>query len=475
MITKRFLLTLLGLFWLSPALADRLYSDGFDPPVIEPLYPLIGGTYQLPPGPTTDQLAWILSELAVGETTTQAEVSAHFQSGYDPAVMSNFMSTLRSDFPNAVITDVVGVGPLEVTAVIDSPGGAAPHGFLVLHGKYTGSHLIQSFGVTNYYGSVQYPADQNLTLPQAANKFTTLSNAPALLVARIRPGMQCEVVEGRDQAQARGTASIFKIWVLGGVARAIAEGIVAIDETITLVASELAPGGSMNNEPLGTVFPLQDVMTLMMGISDNTATDLLHELVGRDWIEQIVNEFEHAQPQLLTPFLGISEQFHLFYSFPLNEALSYVNGSEAFQQQFLENEIEPLGSLVGDPYTYTNFGFLTTGTWQASPLDICKAFAHLRQLPQGSDAIFAVDQALGAQAAQPEVRGDWDRVWYKGGSLSESSGDYDVLTHAWMLENAGEDPWVVVAMSNSENGGINVYNVQSVTGRILELVDQMSP
>lgn len=58
-------------------------------------------------------------------------------------------------------------------------------------------------------------------------------------------------------------------------------------------------------------------------------------------------------------------------------------------------------------------------------------------------------------------------------ALTASSADYDVLTHAWMLENAGEDPWVLVAMSNSENGGIDVYDVQSVTGRILELLDEM--
>ena len=137
---------------------------------------------------------------------------------------------------------------------------------------------------------------------------------------------------------------------------------------------------------------------------------------------------------MLTPLLGISEQFSLYYSFPLATALDYVNGSEAFQQQFLEQQIEPLGPVMGGPYANTEI--LTAGTWRATPLDICAAFAHLRRLPQGSDAIGLADRALGASAAQPEVRNAWDRVWSKGGSLSSAAG-FHVLTHAWSCRTPG--------------------------------------
>lgn len=473
----RLLPLLLGLPWTAPALADHLYSDGFEPPHIEPLFPMVGGEYQLPSGPAADQLAWMLSELQAGENTSATEAQAHFDPANDPGVMAGFMNDLRGYFPDAKVSDVVGVSPLEVVVVIDSPvdDPTEPQGYLFFNAAYTGNNLVRNFAVTDYYGSVQYPADQNLSLTQAADKFETLSQQPALLVGRIRPGMQCDVVLGRQQALPRSTASQFKLWVLGGVARAIAEGTISIDSTtITLVASELAPAGLMNHEPLGTVFPLQDVTTLMMANSDNTATDLLHELVGRDWIEQIVTEFENTHANLLTPFLGISEQFLLLSDVTLSQAQSFVSGTETFQQQFLETEIEPLGSYVDDPHPYFHQSLVLDGTWRASPVDICKAFAHLLRLPQGSDAIMATDQALGAQAAQPEVRGQWDRVWYKGGSLPSGSGFY-VLTHAWVLQNEGEDPWVVIAMSNSLNGAIDVYQVQSITGRILELVAQMTP
>jgi hypothetical protein len=48
--------------------------------------------------------------------------------------------------------------------------------------------------------------------------------------------------------------------------------------------------------------------------------------------------------------------------------------------------------------------------------------------------------------------------------------DCIVLTQAWMFERNGSRPYVVIAMSNSVNGGIDQFQVQSITGRMLELV-----
>lgn len=93
---KRLIPILLGLLWLTPAAADRLFSDSFEVPVIAPLFPASGQTQLLPPGPTSDQLAWVLSELASGENTTSSEISAHFDSSYNVTTMRDwFNNTLR--------------------------------------------------------------------------------------------------------------------------------------------------------------------------------------------------------------------------------------------------------------------------------------------------------------------------------------------------------------------------------------------
>lgn len=101
---------------------------------------------------------------------------------------------------------------------------------------------------------------------------------------------------------------------------------------------------------------------------------------------------------------------------------------------------------------------------------MCAELAQLGRTPQGSDSLQLVDHALGAQAALPCVRGAWDRVWFKGGSLSSSSSTLSVLAYAWLLQDTGKDAYVVMAMANDPNGAINVYKVQSVASRIVELV-----
>lgn len=463
---------LFGLLAAASAQARPLFVDGFEPPSIAPLFPVVDGEFQLPPGPAADQLRWLIGELAAGQTTTIAEIDAHF----DPAWLAQtsaeatraFIDSVRSSYPDARITDVIGVTPVRATVLIDSPGSGPPSGFVSFGTRYADGGRITLLGVSGYGGSVQYPVDRTLTMSQAVARFATLSSNPALLVGRIGAGGACTAIDGHQPDAPRATASVFKLWVLGALGRGIAAGPIASAEALPMVASEIAPGGIINVEPVGTPFTIAELATLMIGISDNTATDLLHERVGRAALTQVVDAYGVAEPDLLLPFLNISEQFHVFRSFPLAEALGYVQGSQAYKQQFLTERIEPLGPNNGGPYFHTDL--LTGGTWRASPLDVCRAFGQLRRLPQGSEALATVDAALGAQVAQPDVRRGWDRVWYKGGSLSSGAGGYHVLTHAWMLENAGEDPYVVVAMANSQAGGIDPFAVQSVTGRLLELV-----
>lgn len=473
---KPIFLMLFGLCWTGLSSAQQLYSDGFDPPVIKPMFPLVGGVYQLPSGPSTTQLQWLIGELAASETTSIAEINAHF----DPAAFStmtaaqwkSFIDGKRAQFPNAFIRDVVMLTPVRATLVIASPGAPPPYGFMNVGAKYTGTQRIVQFTLSDYYGSVQYPVDQTLTMIQAADKFTTLSTAPSLLVGRINSAGQCTEMTGRNATTPRATASIFKLWILGGLGRAIALGVVGSADLLPMVASEIAPGGIINIEPLNTPFPVRDLARLMIGISDNTATDLMHQLLGRTFLNQVVIDYGVTQPDLLTPLLGISEQFHLFTSFNLSTAMTYVNGTQAFKNQFLQDNIVPLGPNTGGPFANTTL--YTDGSWRASPTDVCRAFGQMLRLPQGSEALMTVDAAAGAGVAQPEVRAKWDRVWYKGGSLASSANGYHVLTHAWMLQNAGKDPYVVIAMSNSVNGNIDQFQVQSVTGRLLQLVYEMS-
>ncbi len=458
--------------------AQTLLVSSFEGAVLEPLFPIVNDEFQLPPGPVAGQLEWIIQQLAEDDTSI-AEINARFDpelwlSQISAEQTRDFIAAIRNDFPDGFISDLIALSPIRATAVVDSP--SAPPGtvgFLTLRTRFSGNQTIIQFGFQPFSGEVQFIEDQNLTLTQAADKFQTLGADSSLYIGRIGSDNQCSSVIERDPNSLRATASVFKLWVLGAVANGFNIGNLMQDDLVELVASELASGGDINLEPLGTQFTVTELATLMMANSDNTATDLLHELVGRDAVGDIVNAYGVAQPAVLTPFLNISEQFHLFFSFSLNDALSYLNGSESFQQQFLSNQIEPLGPYVPGTGGFNNESLLTAGSWRATALDICRTFASLRNLANGSDALSVVNLALGSQAAQPNVRNAWDRVWYKGGSLASGSTGLHVLTNVWMLENSGEDAFVVIALANDPAGGIETFAVQSVTSRLLELVAEM--
>ena len=459
--------------------ARPIFKSDFEEVDIEPLYPQVNGIFQLPPGPTTNQLDWILQQLAQSDTSL-AEINARF----DPTWLSqisaeqtrDFIQAVRTDYPSAVVVDVVAVTPVALTVVIQGQDANAFRAFLNLEARYSQGQRIVTFGVNFYGGTLQFPEDQNLTLTQAADKFATLAADTGLLIAYIDDNNQCQPILDRNASTLRATGSIFKAWVLGGLADALDASSVTLNQSVNLVSSERVFGGSLiNREPDGTAFPLQDLGILMMGISDNTATDLVHEVVGRSVIDTYINGSGVDDADVLSPILSVNEQFHLFFSFNEATSLQYVNGTENFQQQFIQNSIVPLGPVSSFPFN--NVSLLTDGSWRASPMDICANMAELRQYDKGTDARIMVDTAYGSQAAQSEVRNAWDRVWYKGGSLVAGGTGYHVLTHGWLLEDNGRPPFVLVGMTNDDNGGIDansgIFRVQSVLARLLELTAEL--
>ncbi|HET8899729.1 MAG TPA: serine hydrolase [Rhodanobacteraceae bacterium] len=452
-----------------------IYTDGFDPPSFTQRYPIVNGAAQLPATPPANQIQWFVNELASGQNTTAAEVSQHFTSAFDATSIANWINTsLRPFWPDAKIVDVVALTPYGGTVVIDGGVATNPYGFINFHTQYAGSqHLFTLFSAANWGGSVMYPEDQTLTLTQAADKALTLASDVGVLVARINPTGPCVPIIERNSATLRATASIFKNWVLYGMGRTIVDGDLSADETVTLSAGILASGGDLNSEPLGTTIPVLDLAALMMGNSDNTATDLMHHRVGRDRINAAIDASGVANPNVLKPLLDISEQFQFIYSFPASTWQAYIDGDEAYQNQFLQTQVVPRGNVMG---SYSNLGMMVAGTWHASPMDVCSVYAANRRLPQGSEAFQTVDTAMAAEAAQPNVRNRWDRVWYKGGSLSPVANKFNVLTHAWLVENAGGPAYFVATMYNDNNpNAIDQYKVQSIAGRILEILADTHP
>ena len=101
-------------------------------------------------------------------------------------------------------------------------------------------------------------------------------------------GVSVKHLGTRETASLRGdelfpTASVFKVPVVVELYRQVESGVIHLDEKVILRESEKVPGSGVLKELSdGLVLSIRDLIELMMILSDNTATDLLLERVGRN-------------------------------------------------------------------------------------------------------------------------------------------------------------------------------------------------
>jgi beta-lactamase class A len=88
-----------------------------------------------------------------------------------------------------------------------------------------------------------------------------------------------------NEAESFPAASTIKVPILYEVFRQAGEGRISLDDQLTLRAEDIVPGsGILKDLTPGSVLPVRDLATLMIVISDNTATNMLIDLVGLEAI-----------------------------------------------------------------------------------------------------------------------------------------------------------------------------------------------
>ena len=120
--------------------------------------------------------------------------------------------------------------------------------------------------------------------------------------------------------------STFKLYVLAAVSRAVDEGRLAWDDVLILDAKSF-PSGIMQSWPDGAPVTLHTAATLMISISDNTATDLVLRAVGREAVEAEMRMSGHSNPEKSFPFLTTREMF-VIKSSDIGETYAAANEAE---------------------------------------------------------------------------------------------------------------------------------------------------
>ncbi|ESA35561.1 beta-lactamase [Leptolyngbya sp. Heron Island J] len=273
--------------------------------------------------------------------------------------------------------------------------------------------------VLNTFGQItgllfEPPQIAALDLDSLQTEFTALPGEASLLILKDDIALANVNV---DQPLAVG--STFKLLILQALQQQIDAGQHSWEEILRLQdVYRSLPSGRLQDWPTDTPLTLQSLATLMISESDNTATDHLLALVGRENVEALT---QHNRP-----FLSTREFFIL--KDPQNQQL--LNRYRQANERERRNLLTAMTDVPLPGVNIFNNGPLALDIeWFMSGQELCDAIATVADLPP-----MQVNPGL----ARPE---NWQRIAFKGGSepgvenfttdLTDADGHHYCIAATW--------------------------------------------
>lgn len=261
--------------------------------------------------------------------------------------------------------------------------------------------------------------------------------------------------------------SSFKLYILGELIDEVNAGRRRLDDTMLLSAAHIGPPSSeLAAWPLGSPITLNTLALKMMSVSDNTATDHLLYLLGRETVEGRMAEMGHADPAVNRPLLSTRDMTMLRDKRTGMLGREYAKLDEAGKRAFLE-------SRFSQPPNYDDLDFDTgaydISEWYATPLDMARALAWI-QARTGEDQpanlcrrVLAVDPKL---TLDPKT---WPFVGFKGGSEDQ------ILAGNWLLKHRNGRWYTYHTFFNNPNGLVSPSEAVPVMMGILNAIEPTLP
>ncbi|HEX8307432.1 MAG TPA: serine hydrolase [Allosphingosinicella sp.] len=253
-----------------------------------------------------------------------------------------------------------------------------------------------------------------------------------------------------DRPLAIGSA--FKLFVLGELVRSVKAGERKWSDVVPLGAPSL-PSGIVQDWPKGSPVTLHSLAALMISKSDNSATDTLLAVLGRDKVERLLPDLGIRAPQRNRPFLSTRDAFALKLGDPALVA-KWKAADEAGRRALLP-DLERIGAASLDPSRRGGRpADIATVEWFASPADLVRTLDWLRRNGDRTALdLLAINPGLGSGLAK-----DFGYFGFKGGSepgvlnlsflLKTRSGRWLAVSATWNNEAAAlDEPRFVALMS----------------------------
>lgn len=283
------------------------------------------------------------------------------------------------------------------------------------------------------------PVVEAITPEQAIEQLKTFPGQVNFLIAE--NGSPLAALNS-DRPLAVGSA--FKLVVLAALRKQIESGQHSWRDVVELKSAwKSLPTGFLQTWPDGSALTLQTLATLMISISDNTATDALINILGRDSVEAVSDRNQ--------PFLTTREAFILKAKANQEILQRYRTADLAGKRQILtEIAQKNLPDLSSSP-----FGDKPSALdveWLFTPYELCKLMAGVADLP-----LMSVNPGGGLVNPQ-----NWSRVAYKGGS------EPGVLNLTTWLEAKNGKSYCVVATWNNNDAVLDEKRLYELYGAVIK-------
>lgn len=239
--------------------------------------------------------------------------------------------------------------------------------------------------------------------------------APSFGLAVTRNGV---LLHSANPDQPLAIGSAFKLGVLKALRDEIDAGKRAWSDVAELTdADKSLPSGTLQTWPTGSPLTLHTLAAMMISISDNTATDTLIRILGREAVEAAL---------AIAPVLTTRELFTLKAELELAER--YVSGDiEERRQVLAELTSRPLPDVtkVGTPYH-------PEMEWNLSASALCTLIESVADLD-----VMQINPGVASPA-------DWQSIAFKGGS------EIGVLNLTTLVTAADGTRYCVAATWNSD-------------------------
>lgn len=307
--------------------------------------------------------------------------------------------------------------------------------------EQAGSNLINGLVVA----SIDKDVD---SLGSIVDDLKKLSGKTSFAVAKLN-GKNFQTLISHNPDEHFAIGSTFKLYILSELVRQVSEGKRKWSDVVDLKHFSL-PSGQLQNFERGSPFTLHTLASMMIFLSDNTATDQLLLTLGRENVENILKVTGNSKPELTKPFLTTAEMFKLKGVEELKLAKTYVSADLPGKREILSKEIAKYktsdikleGFLVKPTY-------ISQIEWFASSNDLIRLMNWLRlntenEPTKKARGVMTINKALSA-----DVSKEWKYVGYKGGSepgvismtflLQSKKDEWFVLTSSWNNEKVAVD------------------------------------